>query len=483
MPRRHAVGLNTSPPGCRVVTMKGMATVSYSIQNINVPGDTFTELLGINNEDEIVGLHGATVNQGFSLKLPSSFTAENFPGSAQTDVVGINNLGQSDGFYVDSAGTTHGFIDNNGTFAMLDAPGTAFNQLLGINDAGQEAGYSSLNPGGQVLQLAYVRQANGSYTYLDNATHTALLPTNVNSQATDINNAGQVVGFFMPSTTTSDGFIDNNGSLTVLQAPGSTFTQALGENNDGQVVGFYNDANGNSHGFVYSGGIYTTVDVPNATSTTINGINDAGQVVGFDVDAAGNTKGFTSSLPVGQVTDTSTGTTWQQALTPYSGPVTGLQDQFIDITQHNLNISTKQANVFLHSGAGEDALQVTSGNNVLDGGTGSNFLVGGSGNDTFFVDDRAATADIWSTLVNFHAGDSATVWGVTPKDFGLSWLNNQGAAGYGGLTLSATEAGKPSASLTLTGFTSADLTNGRLTVSFGTDAASGSAYMSIHANS
>jgi len=482
MPRRHAVGLTASPPDRRVVTQKGTTAVAYSIQTINVPNDTFTELLGINNQDQIVGLHGTT-NQGFSLTLPNTFTPENFPGSVQTDVVGINNLGISTGFYVTSAGVTNGFIDNAGMFTTLDAPGTNFNQLLGINDVGQEAGYASQDPAGQVMQLAYVRQANGSYKFLDNATHTAVLPTNVNSQATDINNAGQVVGFFMPSTTTSDGFILDNGKLTVLQAPGSTFTQALGENNAGQVVGFYNDANGASHGFVYSGGSYTTVDVPGATATTINGINDAAQVVGFDVDAKGNTDGFTAALPVGQVTDTTTAASWQQALTPYSGPVTSLSDQFIDITSDNLNISTRQANVFLHSGSGDDALQVFTGQNVLDGGTGSNFLVGGTGNDTFFVDDRAATANIWSTLDNFHAGDSATVWGVTPKDFGLNWLNGQGAAGYTGVTLNATEAGKPTASLTISGYTSADLGNGRLSVSFGTDAASGSAYMSIHANS
>ncbi len=455
---------------------------SYSFQTIDFTGDTFTELLGINNGGTIVGLHNA-INKGFSITNPGTFTAENPPGSVQTDVVGINNAGVSTGFFVDAGGTTHGFIDSNDTFSTLDATATAFNQLLSINDMGQEAGYSSLDPAGQVNQLAYVRQTNGTYTYLDNAAHTLNLPANVNSQATGINNADQVVGFFMPTTTTSDGFVLNNGKLTVLQAPGSTFTQALGENNEGQIVGFYNDASGATHGFVYSGGNYTTVDAPNATATTINGINDVGQVVGFDVDAAGNTNGITTKLPEAKVADTTTGASWQQAMTPYNGPLTYLNDQFVDITSDSLNITATQPSVFLHSGSGEDALQVSSGQNVLDGGTGSNFLVGGSGSDTFFIDDRGATAPIWSTLVNVHAGDSATVWGVTPQDFNLSWSNGQGASGYTGLTLDATAAGKPTASLTLTGYSTADLGSGRLSVSFGTDAASGSPYMNIHANS
>jgi serralysin len=75
---------------------------------------------------------------------------------------------------------------------------------------------------------------------------------------------------------------------------------------------------------------------------------------------------------------------------------------------------------------------------VLDGGTGSNFLSGGSGTDTFFVDDRSASADIWSTVSGFHAGDAATIWGVAPQDFGLAWMDGQGTPGFTGLTLHAT---------------------------------------------
>ena len=121
------------------------------------------------------------------------------------------------------------------------------------------------------------------------------------------------------------------------------------------------------------------------------------------------------------------------------------------------------------------------GNNVLDGSTGSNFLVGGAGSDTFFVDDRAAAADIWSTVVNFHSGDDATIFGVTPSDFALDWQDGQGAAGSTGLTLHATAPGKPVASITLAGYAKADL-GGRLAVSFGNDQGTGGAYVYIHGN-
>ena len=168
---------------------------------------------------------------------------------------------------------------------------------------------------------------------------------------------------------------------------------------------------------------------------------------------------------------------------PYTGPVSGLQDEYINITSDNLNINVSTPNWFIHSGSGTDAIAVSGGVNVLDGGTGSNFLTGGTGTDTFFVDDRAAAADIWSTVAGFHAGDSATIWGVTPQGFGLTFADGKGAAGFTGLTLHAKASGKPTASLTLTGFSQADVTSGRLSVLFGTDSASGSAYMYLHGNS
>lgn len=188
------------------------------------------------------------------------------------------------------------------------------------------------------------------------------------------------------------------------------------------------------------------------------------------------------------ITDTTSSKSYAADGTDYRGPVTGLQDQIIMATADNINVSTITPSDFIHTGTGDDAINVTTanGNNVLDGGTGSNFLVGGSGTDTFYVDDRNATADIWSTIKNFHSGDNATIWGLTPSDFKIVTLDGQGAAGNTGLTWQVTAAGKPNANLTLTAFTSADLTNGKLSVSFGTSPDTpglpGSPYMLIHGN-
>lgn len=465
--------------------------MAYTFTPINFTGDTFTQALGINNGEEITGFHGMTVAQSFLLTLPSTFTPFIFPAAAQTTSVGINTPGNVVGFYLDAGGTTHGFERlANGTFATQDEANTAFNQLLGINDSGQEVGYSSLMKDGQTLQLAYLRQANGSYTTLDNAGHTLDLPANANSQATGLDNNGDVVGFFMPTSTTSNGFILPKGATKAiaLEFPGSTFTQALGINNHGQIVGFYNDANGATHGFIFSvgnsndavGNAWVSVDVPSSTGTTINGINDKGEIVGFDTTANG-TSGFESPIPNVNMTDTTTGGTWQQSMTPYTGPLT-LTSEYIDINPHNLNMTAITPNVFLHSGSGEDALKALSGVNVLDGGTNSNFLTDGSGmGDTDFVDARGLTANVWSTMNNFHSSDSATVFGVTANDF-KNWVDGQGATGFTGLTTHIPIGTNGlTASLTLAGFTTTDLSNGRLSVSFGNET-DGTPFMLVHAN-
>jgi Ca2+-binding RTX toxin-like protein len=172
----------------------------------------------------------------------------------------------------------------------------------------------------------------------------------------------------------------------------------------------------------------------------------------------------------------------QETGTPYTGPVAGLTCEFIDLTHDNLDIASICPNCFIYSGAGNDSINVSQGggNNTLDASGGSNFLVGGGGNDTFFLNDLYSTTPIWSTLLNFHAGDAATIWGVTPADFSISWMDGEGAggSGYTGLTMHVTAAGKPAELLTLVGMTRADLSNGHLAAQFGT-ASTGVPYMEL----
>jgi probable HAF family extracellular repeat protein len=283
-----ALAASTLLPGSVSAAPDAPDLASFAFQKISFPTDPrFTQLLGINDHNVIAGYHGdenteQTPNKGFTLKLPSNFTDENFPDSAQTQVIGINNDGDTVGFYVDQAGTTHGFLKSK-EFTNVDLPGTTFNQLLGINNKDQAAGYFQDAAG---LQHAYVHEPSGNFLVLN-----IPMPS---SQATGIDDSGTVVGFEQasPAATTASGFILKNNKLTVLNFPGSTFTQALGINTRGEVVGAYNDANGATHGFTYRNNRFAQVDAPNAVSTVVNGINKNGRIVGFSMDANGNTVGL-----------------------------------------------------------------------------------------------------------------------------------------------------------------------------------------------
>jgi Ca2+-binding RTX toxin-like protein len=135
--------------------------------------------------------------------------------------------------------------------------------------------------------------------------------------------------------------------------------------------------------------------------------------------------------------------------------------------------------VFLHGGSAAEALVAKSGSNVLEGGSGSNWLVGASGadggTDTFFVDNRAGQAT-WDTVLNFHAGDSLTLWGFNANSGNLKWVGAQGAVGYQGETLQAS-LGNGTAANALVTFAGLPANGAQFTT--GTGTVSGIDYLSI----
>src|SRR6266436_10351811 len=92
-------------------TLAGEERERFHFRTVSFPNDTFTQLLGINDEEMIAGYHGSASNVGFVFSFRNNFTLEDFPNSVQTQVIGINNRGYTDGFYIDNAGTNHGFLD------------------------------------------------------------------------------------------------------------------------------------------------------------------------------------------------------------------------------------------------------------------------------------------------------------------------------------------------------------------------------------
>lgn len=256
------------------------AQTNYSFTTIDYPNDTFTQLLGINNQGVIAGYHGASVNKGFTYVLKTkTFNNENYPNSAQTQVIGINNSpAKTVGFFIDNSGRTWGFEARGGVFMKVNFPGGPFNQLLGQNNFGQAAGYFSTKADGSGPDHPYVYDENGGVFEV------ITIPGSASAQATGINDTSNVCGFFLDSAGTSHGWLLVQGSLTQLDFPESTGTAALGLNNKGVVVGSYTDTANMTHGFTYAIATKTwqSIDDPNGVGvTTVNGINDNGFLVGF----------------------------------------------------------------------------------------------------------------------------------------------------------------------------------------------------------
>ena len=139
-------------------------------------------------------------------------------------VTGINQNGDTVGIYTDAGGNTHGFTEIGGTFTTVDDPAsTVFNQGLGINNSDRTVGYFAPDSGGdERARLPIARQAARSPTLI------IYCPPTDNSQAVGIDNAGDIVGFYMPTPLTSIGFLDMGGVITTIDPFGSAFTQALG---------------------------------------------------------------------------------------------------------------------------------------------------------------------------------------------------------------------------------------------------------------
>jgi probable HAF family extracellular repeat protein len=112
------------------------------------------------------------------------------------------------------------------------------------------------------------------------------------STAADINNAGQMAGWFAAGASTEHGFFYSAGTLTDLGTFGGANSRANALNDLGQVVGYADTSAGGRRAFLYSSGAMTNLGTLGQGYSLANGINNAGAVVGMGIDAMGQGQGF-----------------------------------------------------------------------------------------------------------------------------------------------------------------------------------------------
>jgi probable HAF family extracellular repeat protein len=293
----------------------------YNFADLSFPGASQDFATGINDLGQIVGYYGGI---GF-LYSAGAYTAVSYPETYSqvnpdrtvtlvsdqiniTQPTAINASGQIVGLIATGHAFIGPFLYSGGTYTALHEFGID-SFPVGINNAGQIVGsffdFASSSQAGFLF-------SGGAYTTLqDPLAAVATTPINVGLKgtvATDINNVGQIVGYYFDSSSDAHGFVLNNGTYTTVDDPLGTDTFITGENDNGQIVGYYDNVSanvsGNEHGFIYSGGTFTTIDNPSGMQATLsgatggtelNGINNAGDIVGTYFDSAGLPHGFIAS--------------------------------------------------------------------------------------------------------------------------------------------------------------------------------------------
>jgi probable HAF family extracellular repeat protein len=162
-------------------------------------------------------------------------------------------------------------------------------EATAVNDSGHFVGYLSLG-----ISLNHGFFYNG--TVLTDI-HNATLSTVGNfSTATDVNSAGQVVGWAATSGSgLRSAFLWQNGSAILLGKLGGRESAPLSVNNHGQVAGYlitagllaqgflWTDSNGNN--MSDAGEMIALPDT--GIGSTANAVNDSGHAVGFVLNSSG----------------------------------------------------------------------------------------------------------------------------------------------------------------------------------------------------
>ncbi len=254
--------------------------VAYSYSTIDVPGGEYAEAMAINDSGQIIGdyIDSNGYYQAF-LDIDGVIMTIDPGGSPNnTYALSINNSGQIVGYYTNSSGNFDGFLYSGGIYTTIDPPGSVNTVAYGstytiansINSSGQIAGYYQDSSG----DLHGFLDSGGVYTTITDPL--ASTSTVING----INDSGEMAGSYIDNSGNTNLLLDVGGVYTTIDAPGSTYTVATGINDLGEVFGFYRENSGDLSGFVENGGVLTTIDPPGSTNAVVGGVNDLGQIVG-----------------------------------------------------------------------------------------------------------------------------------------------------------------------------------------------------------
>jgi probable HAF family extracellular repeat protein len=246
----YVTGINDSG---QIVGWYHLGDKSYSFtwsQGVFTPFDHPSAAYGgsgaydINNLGQIVGWYDTRNALYVSAYLRDGDeyrTVAPLPG-AWTEPEGISDSGSVVGWYRDAGGANRSFLYDGTSYMTIDDPEAITTYAKGINNAGVIVGSGWESAG---YPHGFVRDADGTFS--------KFMVSGYPADANGINDLGQIVGDYGPSPDELYGYVLSDGigsTPEMVSVPGITYTIPYDINNRGQVVGWYRNASGIEHGFL-----------------------------------------------------------------------------------------------------------------------------------------------------------------------------------------------------------------------------------------
>jgi probable HAF family extracellular repeat protein len=111
------------------------------------------------------------------------------------------------------------------------------------------------------------------------------------TQATDLNERGQVTGYSETASGELRAFLYTDGRMRDLGSLGGSGALGNALNDAGYVTGFSVAPDGRTHAFLYANGVMRDVGLPN-TETVGSDISNTGQIAGFSIAPDGRNRAF-----------------------------------------------------------------------------------------------------------------------------------------------------------------------------------------------
>jgi|GEM_PF-1038915 len=258
------------------------------------PGDPFFLSTHNFNFSYLPQANPGALIRGESLTLDAAIQV---PGTEQARVLAADNQCYSNGIFEPLfpqlfSQSGQPLINNPSESVLLEVPST---QAIGCFPGVTTTTIQSLATGAATARLTtatflYTMDAHAALPALANLRYSNIdFPGVASTQASNINNQGQIVGVVQDASGVSHGFItDGKGGFTTLDFPGATATFAQGLNDRGDVVGAYADDVGTIHAFLLEDGNFTTLDFPGAIFNSAIQINNRREIAGLFQQGAPN---------------------------------------------------------------------------------------------------------------------------------------------------------------------------------------------------